>query len=281
MIIALYILVVILAFVVYKVFFFIQRQISALYNEKKWIYQIDVFIMPDVENVGDYIKKETKDKNKVVFYKNLWGRKKHECWDKGEHGFVADDRLRNYRYGFDRHIYMPSDSLDKKIIMPVRISQLQDRKGNLISSIDNVNKDPWFQERAGICFNYYQFEFKHDDNIITFLPFYLDCFDEIVMKITEGDSALFSEKLFEFPLQAIIEEMTFNHRKNCWRKKENNEADFFLEKDGSREYRLNSYLKKKIDEGGFIATEDNDCFGSSFQHKYGHITIVVKPIEIN
>ena len=249
----------------------LRSNVRYLFDAKKVMYQVDVFVLPYVEAIGKDIKKL---KNDSVRYKYSKGMKKYDSWDLGKSGFFYNKR----RYGYDKYdsyVFLPTYNENKEICMPVRITQMRDKKGVVLNSFDNIEKEPWFQNNGTICFNYCEFELLNEDNMITFIPFYMNCDGRIRLRIEAGEC--FFHTLFEFPLDQVVYYMIAHHYQQCLIKEEG--VDCYLSED-ERKYKLDYYAEDLLKKECFECIQ-NDCLQSVFDNKFGTISIVLSPVEIS
>lgn len=271
MIIVLWISLLVVSISCLRKFASIKKELYELSHAQNWMYQVDVFIVPHIEEIGRDI--ENLIDHDGVRYRDSRGIKKYDCWDMGDCGFFYDKRS----LGYDRcnsFVMIPSYNKDKEVLMPVRITQMCDRMGNVLSSFDNIEKEFWFNNSSTMCFNYYQFELKNKKNIITSIPLCMFCDDCIKLNLS---GACFTKKLFEFPLNLVIYYMIRHNRLECFNRTKNFDH-WYSEKEC--EYTVSGFAEEYLKKECFECKK-NDCFNSTFEHKYGAINIVVTPIKIN
>ncbi|MBQ8630549.1 MAG: hypothetical protein IJ479_02395 [Alphaproteobacteria bacterium] len=234
---------------------------------KDKIYQIDIFISPNIENIGKEIVKETKNKYHVR-YKSARGIKKYDCWDMGNCGWFYDKR----RFGYsDLYVTQPNYNPDKKIDMPIRITQISNSVGKALYTFDNIEKEPWFNGKSFLSFNYCQFELRNEDNMITFLPLVLDCGAKLELDIKTMGILGYEKHLCSFPFLLVIRDMMLD----LWLNSRKSKMD-----KSEKQYKIERYIKQKLVEEGFEYIPQ-DSFDSNFEriaefnHKYVNISIVI------
>lgn len=238
-------------------------------QRKRWLFQADIFIIPDILEIGRVVKKQTKNAG-LARYNDFHG-KKYKDYNLGRWGYYLD-------YKRDRgngRIFTPHyDFLSQKIDIPLRITQIYSDNGELRFSFDSLEKEIWQSEYKNLCFNYCASELKDENNIITFLPFRLQHWGYLVLDVIEGDRVLdYWEQFFKFPLKSVIYDMI----KQC--------KCILLEQENGKfdnETCVNFYKGtiEKLNECEFECSH-NDCWEIAFQNKYGSVGITIRAIDDN
>lgn len=233
------------------------------------LYQVDIFVSPKVENIGEDVARETKNKYHVR-YKSARGIKKYDCWDMGNYGWFYDKRRLGYN---DLYVMPPHYNPDKKIDMPIRITQISNSGGKALYTFDNIEKEPWFNGKSFLSFNYCRFELRNEDNMITFLPLVLDCGEQLELDIiATGILSGYEKHLCSFPFRSVIRDMMLHFWLNSRKGKKG---------EDEKQYKPGQYIKQKLDEEG-VEYIPQDSFDSDFEriaefnHKYVNIAIVIR-----